>query len=111
MPIYQGRIKSKKAPPGFTSEQRELFENDGFITIENALKGDEIDRLLAAADRLAAADPRFDSAKHYSRENIVEFDPAFAELIDHPAHVGYVYDYFGELLKLHVSHLMMRPKG
>ena len=100
-----------KAPPGFTSEQRKQFENDGFITIENVLKEDEIDRLLAAADRLAAGDSNFDSTKSYSRENIVEFDPAFADLIDHPAHIGFVYDYFGELLKLHLSHFLMRPNG
>ena len=101
----------REAPRGFTTEQRKQFEDDGFITIENVLGEDEIDRLLVVADRLAAEDPNFNSTKSYSRENIVEFDPAFAELIDHHAHIGFVYDYFGELLKLHLSHLLMRPNG
>ena len=44
-------------------------------------------------------------------ENIVERDPVFTDLIDHERHVGYAYDLFGELLKLHQSQFFLRPPG
>ena len=44
-------------------------------------------------------------------QNIVERDPVFANLIDNERHVGYAYDLFGELLKLHQSQFFLRPPG
>jgi hypothetical protein len=35
----------------------------------------------------------------------------FTELIDHPRHIGFAYDMFGELLKLHISQFFVRPKA
>lgn len=98
-----------KAPPGFTREQWDRFERDGFLVVEDALSQDEIDRYVAAIDRAAALDPKYDGAKFYSPQNVVERDPAFAELIDHPKHIGFVWDVYGELTKLHLSQFMIRP--
>ena len=102
-PIY------KRAPPGFTPEQREQFDRDGFIVIESVLDDQTCDRYIEVIDRIAAADPHYDPSKTFSRDNAVEQDPLLAELIDHPAHVGYMYDLFGELLKLHLSQILIRP--
>jgi hypothetical protein len=113
--LYRGDIMPESeyriAPPGFTPEQRAQFDRDGYLTIENALSEEEIERYLEVIDRLIAADPKFDPGKFYAREHIVELDPVFSELIDHPRHVGFAYDLFGELLKLHISQFFVRPKG
>jgi len=99
------------APPGFTPEQREFFDREGYLILPERMTDDEIGRYVAAIDRHAAADPKFDPARFYARENVVELDPVFAELINHPRHVGYAYDFYGELLKLHLSQFFLRPHG
>ncbi len=101
----------RKAPPGFTDQQWEQFDRDGYLIFENALSQEQIDHYLAAVDRVAKADLAYRRNEFYGPENIVERDPALVELIDHPRHVGYPYDIYGELLKLHLSQIMIRPKG
>ena len=97
------------APKGFTLEQWQQFMTEGFLVIANALSQDEIDHYLEAIDRCCAADASYNPGKYYMIENLVEKDPSFAELIDHSRHVGYVYDIYGELLKLHISQIFIRP--
>ncbi len=38
---------------------------------------------------------------------IVEHDPVLTDLIDHDRHIGYAYDIYGELLKIHQSQLLL----
>ena len=90
----------RTAPAGFTTERWAEFEDRGLIKIENALTPDEIQRYLDAIERVASADPRHEVGGSLRVEYAVERDPVFAELIDHPRHVGYMYDIFGEMLKL-----------
>ncbi|MDX1932780.1 MAG: phytanoyl-CoA dioxygenase family protein [Capsulimonadales bacterium] len=99
------------APPGFTPEQREFFEREGYLILPERLTDAETDRYIEAIDRHTRDHPKYDPTKFFARENIVELDEVFAELIDHPRHVGYVYDYYGELLKLHLSQFFLRPHG
>ena len=99
------------APRGFTDEQWQEFQEQGLVRIENALSPDEIGHYLAAVDRVAAADPSYRPGRSLRKENAVELDPAIAELIDHDRHVGYVYDVFGEMLKLLRSDLRIRARG
>ncbi len=99
------------APPGFTAQQREEFDRTGVVNIEGAIADDEIEMYLDAIARCVARDPKADLSKFYSREHIVELDPVFTDLIDHPRHVGIAYDFYGELLKLHLSQFFSRPKG
>lgn len=99
------------APPGFSPEQWATFEEDGIITIEDALSPQEIERYTDALDRIASNDPKYDPNETFGRENVVELDAVLAELIDHPRHVGFAYDLFGEQLKLHISQFFIRPPG
>ncbi|GIX07496.1 MAG: hypothetical protein KatS3mg115_1899 [Candidatus Poribacteria bacterium] len=99
------------APPGFTKDQWEEFMEEGFLIIEDALTPEEVEYYLNAIEELAANDPKYDPTKTYSPSHVVAKHPAFTELIDHPRHVGYVYDVYGELLKLHLSQVFIRPKG
>ena len=101
----------RRAPAGFTPAQRQQFDREGYLSIENALSSDEIETYLEAIDRNIAQDENFASDKFYAREHIVQRDPVFTELIDHPRHIGFAYDFFGELLKLHISQFFVRPPG
>ena len=96
------------APPGFTREQWDTFCRDGIIIIENALSADEVERYLAAIQRVTAAHPKYQPGQYFSLQNFVEHDPVLASLIDHDRHVGYAYDLYGEQLKLQLSEMFMR---
>ena len=99
------------APPGFTDEQWKTFDGEGIIFIEDALDSEVIETLTAAIDRVCQVSPKYQQGQTFGSNNIVERDPAFASLIDHSRHVGYAYDLFGELLKLHQSQFFVRPPG
>lgn len=99
------------APPGFSEEEWETFARDGILFFADALDDEAIEALADAIDRVCADSPKYQEGQTFGCENIVERDPAFTALIDHPRHVGYAYDLFGELLKLHQSQFFIRPPG
>jgi hypothetical protein len=104
-------VNYRIAPPGFTREQREQFDRDGYLHLPGTLCDDEIGAYLDVIDRISHDDPKFVPDKFFAREHIVELDPVFTALIDHSRHVGFAYDFFGELLKLHISQFFLRPRG
>ena len=95
--------KYRVAPPGFTAEQWKTFNEDGIIFIEDAISEAEVQTYIDAIDCISATSPKYTPSGYLGMENIVERDPVFTNLIDHERHVGYAYDLFGELLKLHQS--------
>jgi hypothetical protein len=97
------------APPGFTREQWEQFDRDGYLVIDNVLSPGEIARYIAAIDRIAASDPKHDPTKYYGPQNAVTRDPDLVDLIDRDTHIGFAWDLYGELTKLHLSQVMIRP--
>ena len=103
--------KYRIAPPGFTQEQWKTFNEDGIIFIEDAISDEDIDIYKDAIDRVASKNPKYTQGGYLGMENIVERDLVFTGLIDHDRHVGYAYDLFGELLKLHQSQFFLRPPG
>ena len=103
--------KYRRAPPGFTPEQWDTFNEDGIIFIEDAISDEDIVAYIDAIDRVAATNPKYTPGGYLGMENIVERDPIFTNLIDHERHVGFAYDLFGELLKLHQSQFFLRPPG
>ena len=92
-------------------DQWETFNKDGIIFIEDAISDEDVQTYIDAIDRVAANNPKYTPGGYLGMQNIVERDPAFAGLIDHERHVGYAYDLFGELLKLHISQFFLRPPG
>lgn len=121
----------KTAPPGFTQDQLKLFLKDGFLVVENAIPGTEVLRYLEAlhtvADQMGSLTER--DRRIYGKsliepnghpqnaveeqflhvEGLVGLNRIFEELIDHERHIGYVYDLFGQLTKLHISEAFIRP--
>jgi hypothetical protein len=102
---------SRPAPPGFTTGQWERFLADGYLVLEGALSTPLVERFLEACDRCARSSPRFVPDRYLCVEHVVARDPVLAELIDHPLHVGFAYDLFGELLKVQSTQLFQRPPG
>ena len=102
----------QKAPPGFTREQWETFDREGYLLIENAISHDDICKYIDATNRIAARHLAERPGRAFTPWNgIAHLDPVFTELIDHPRHVGFAYDVYGELLKLHNSQAFIRPTG
>jgi ectoine hydroxylase-related dioxygenase (phytanoyl-CoA dioxygenase family) len=97
-----------RAPPGFTPEQRERFDRHGYLLIEGAIGADDIARYLDAVERVLPA-PDGGHKRFMAANNVVERDPVLAEVIDHPRHIGLMYDLFGEQLMLHQSEVFVRP--
>ncbi|MCZ6633988.1 MAG: phytanoyl-CoA dioxygenase family protein [bacterium] len=98
------------APPGFTRDQWDEFMEQGMLVIEDALTDEECDRYIDMIDAVAARSEKYDPAKFFGPNNIVERYPEFAELIDHPRHIGFMHDVYGELLKIHISQCFLRPR-
>ncbi len=101
----------RNAPPGFTEELWDAFMEEGFLAFEDALSPDEVAHYLEEADALAADDGKFRTDRTYVAGNVVERGKVWSDLIDHDRHVGFVYDVYGELLKLHISQVFIRPNG
>lgn len=106
------RAPFQRAPRGFSPHLRAQFDRNGLVIVPDALEAEAVSRYLEAVDRVVGG---HDIEHHpfFSRENVVELDTAFEDLIDHPRHVGFVYDLFGEQLMLHSSQVFIRggPSG
>jgi hypothetical protein len=95
-------------PPGFSPRLWREFQERGIIVIANAYSASEVtayrEALLRVGNGAGAPADGF-----FTTRNFIEKDPAFAGLIDHPSHLGLVYDLYGEMLKLQLSELFVRP--
>jgi hypothetical protein len=102
----------KLSPPGFTPEQWSAFDRDGYLMIPHALSPEEVNHYIETIDRVAASHPGYTPGKTFAPwDGVAHLDPVLTELIDHPRHVGFAYDLYGELLKLHNSQFFLRPPG
>jgi len=98
------------APRGFNKDQWARFNRDGFLVLDSAISTENIARYRQAHRRIRQGKQGFDPGRFSEVKNMVAADRTVAELIDHPDHIGYVYDLFGELTKLHMSQCFWRPR-
>lgn len=93
-----------------TETEREFFNSNGYLIVENALDSATVERLAAAADRIDAR-VRTDETrdKLLSVPNIVHEDPALVELIDCPTVFPKVWGILGWNIYLYHSHLDVTP--
>lgn len=89
-------------PPGFTSDEWETFERDGILILDDVLGPSETAALREVVDAHAATSRLAD---------IVALDDRFVPLIDHPRHVGRMFDVYGDMLKLLSSESFRREPG
>ena len=98
----------RRAPEGFSKADWRTFRERGILIIENALRDDEVERYLDAIRRLQGTEGE-SADGFFTTQNFIEKADAFSALIDHPRHLGLVYDLYGELLKLQLSEVFVRP--
>jgi len=95
-----------------TTEQQQLFEEDGFFLIEDALSQAEIDALLRVIDDLYEEQRQqrnLDPHEAFQWRNVVAQHPIFRDLVDHPKLLPLVVDLIGYNIQIRTSHLDVRP--
>jgi hypothetical protein len=101
-------MSSTTVPTGLTDEQFATFLEYGFLHIRQRLQPHQVESLREAVTQCASKSLANTRIGH---ENVIELHDEFCNLIDSPAHVGIAYDFFGEMLKLHLSQFTIRTPG
>jgi len=95
-----------------TDDQRQEFDEQGFLVLRNVLNGSILERITAAAQEVEAHKRSerglSDKDTLEVRNAIVEHD-AFWELLDYPQTFPLVLDLMGGDIQLSTSHLIVRP--
>ena len=95
-----------------TEQERQEFEQNGFLIVEDVLPEAMIQTLTAATDRLDAAERAIKGRDAYVSQNIFDFigkDDAFVELLDWPKTLPKVWGILGWNIQLYHSHLIVTP--
>jgi len=97
---------------GLTQGQRERFERDGYLVVEDALDEGHVDELTGAVDRVWATlrdTPPVAGAEPLHVLAFVGRDPLFLELLDHEPILRIVVDLLGWNVFMHHCHLDVHP--
>ena len=97
---------------GMTDEQRQRFERDGYLVVEDALDAAQVSRLTDAVDRVWAEQrdvPPIAGADALHLLAFVGRDPLFVELMDHEPILRLVVDLLGWNVFMHHCHLDVHP--
>jgi ectoine hydroxylase len=93
-----------------TPEERDLFNSQGYVVIENALDAGLIERLSAAVDRIDARVRTAETRdKLLSIPDILHEDPAFVELVALPTIFPKVWGILGWNIYSYHSHADITP--
>lgn len=93
-----------------TPEERQFFNANGYLIVENAVEPAANQRLIDALDRVDARERTPELAgKLLSVSNIVHEDPALIDLIDNPAIFPKIWGILGWNIYLYHSHLDVTP--
>ena len=95
-----------------TPQQRDAFDEQGFIVLEDFLQAAELERILAAVDEVAARvrDARgLGPHDPFAVRNALSHHEAFLDLIDHPRMLPLVVDAIGWNIQIRTTHLDYRP--
>ncbi len=93
-----------------TTSEREFFNANGYLIVEDALDAARVGRLIGAVDRIDTRERTADTRdKLLSFTNIVHEDSAFVELLDCPTVFPKVWGILGWNIYLYHSHLDVTP--
>lgn len=93
-------------------DEREQFENQGYLVVPGVLPDDKVARLAAAAERLDAEwRPKRDVKPHHPLNilDAIGMDDEFLDLLDLPQTFMKVVDILGWHIQLYHSHLIITP--
>jgi ectoine hydroxylase len=97
---------------GLTDEQRERFERDGYLVVDDALEPEHVGRLIEAVDRVWAAHRETPPLAGSDPLHLLAFvgrDPLFVELLDHEPILRLIVDLLGWNVFLYHCHLDVHP--
>lgn len=95
-----------------TAAQRDFFDQEGYLVIENALDAEMIGRLTAAADRVDRRERRTRKLGDHgvlSKFRAIVEDDVFLELLDWPRTFPLIWDILGWNVQHYISHLIYYP--
>lgn len=94
-----------------TPHERRAFEETGLLVVEDALTQPQIARLTALSDQIykKACDGGHDTKTALFYPDFLPQDPAFVDLVDHPAILPRVWGILGWNIYLYHAHLIVTP--
>lgn len=93
-----------------TDSERQFFQEQGYLVVENALPADQLARLTAVVDRVDAQQrPAEHQNKLFCVTNVIHLDDALVELVDQPTLFPKVYGILGWNIYLYHSHMDITP--
>ena len=95
-----------------SKEEKELFEQNGFLIVPNAIPTETVDNLNQVVDRLEAERRVEQNLEPHAKIQYMDFigrDDAFLELLDCPKTFGKVWGILGWHIQLYHSHMLMTP--
>jgi len=95
-----------------TEDEKQKFEDNGFLIVENAIPEEKVEKLITAFDRVGAEHLGKDELPSDASFNILDFvgrDEIFIELLDWYKTFPKVWGILGWNIKLYHSHLIALP--
>ena len=95
-----------------TDEQRDHFDQQGFLIVEDALDSEMLDRMVAAGDRVDAREREkqgLGPGQLMNKFRTIVEDDAFLELLDLPKTFPLIWDILGWNVQHYISHLIYYP--
>jgi ectoine hydroxylase-related dioxygenase (phytanoyl-CoA dioxygenase family) len=95
-----------------TAAQRDFFEQEGYLIVENALDAEMVGRLTAAGDRVDRRERRIRNLGTngvLSKFRAIVEDDIFLELLDWPRTFPLIWDILGWNVQHYISHLIYYP--
>lgn len=94
-----------------TDAERDAFDRDGYLIIENALTGDAFDRVLAAVDRIDREQRDAGAGPHdlVSLTDLPGRDDAFIDLMAHETVFPKIWGVLGWNIYLYHAHMDVTP--
>lgn len=94
-----------------TVDERERFERDGYLIVENALPAEMVQGLISVADDIDAEGRRIAGAgaERMNHYDVIGRDPRLLQLLDWPATFAKVWGILGWNIQLYHTHLTVNP--
>ena len=95
-----------------TAEQRQTFEDQGYLILKSVLAEDHIAQLTDATDRVwdSLVQNGHDPTKNLLHHDYLWRDPLFVDLADHPVTLPLVWSVMGWNIYLYHHHLGVTPR-
>ena len=115
-PRMEDRLDPTCLQYALTDEERETFEREGYLIVEDALPPEKVDFLVETVDRcyrqgLLTDIVESDMSGYVAAPNFLAADPAFFDLVDYERTLPKVWGILGWNIFLYHSHLIITEQA